>query len=581
MESNQIDFINTHLTDHKVKTRHTPVMEVDHDFVLVHDHMTNLDFERHCQEDNDESEPVVQERSPGVAMIVEAENASATLEPAETVRSAILPALEEQGLTVVSTKIVDPENKQPVVIVVLREGYVVARTWPGLKYCAFDIHMWSSFEKHEGAKKALLDAVGSSSDSSSAFRVAAGGMFGVSTWKDDDIRRGPKFTLDCASLDQSKGGTAALDDASAGVVLEDSMSFLLRGANVAVAVLCGGKANPCNSVDVLKKHGAFDDVIPLWTCQSLADGASNQRDINNLFMCEKEVFSILKDKKVGVVVVDPSAQLPMAQVVHKLTSSGPIRAQIFVEEVVAIAITFNAQEQWRRIFVDHFRESFSREPGFKSSAVFQGSNQEMHVATFSSGDKLFITHLKKAMLSIKARTGLTGEIRHVGGVEYQMQHNFKPTQFFNATDYDRKGGYKQWYSQQPTGYQNIIQLEMVKQVAISCDDVRKLLDRAVFVTRIDMEPEEFLNLGGGCVMIGAWSGGNVVVLYNGRDHLDINLFTFKEDFRFAVVFADAFTENSAFSVALRDEMPRGYGRVVNFRTEVEPREEPVWAFDMD
>jgi hypothetical protein len=43
----------------------------------------------------------------------------------------------------------------------MREGVVVARTWPKEKYCAFDIHLWGRFNTMDGVKKALAEAVGS------------------------------------------------------------------------------------------------------------------------------------------------------------------------------------------------------------------------------------------------------------------------------------------------------------------------------------------------------------------------------------------------------------------------------------
>ncbi|KAL7581101.1 hypothetical protein ACA910_005902 [Epithemia clementina (nom. ined.)] len=582
--SNKIDFIHTKLTDHKVATMHQPVIEVDHDFELVHDYTTNMEAERHCKQDNEDKVPEVQERSPGVAMILEAENASGPLGKVDLLKKAIVSALQKEGLSLVSTRESDNTDPGPIVVAVLREGYVVARAYPKAKYCAFDIHMWSIFQKQEGVKKALLAAVGSSSDTSSSFRVAAGGMFGVSTWKEDDQSRGPKFTQDCDDLGEKSGKAVTLDGAAVGAVAAESLTFLLRHKKVAVAVFCGTEDAACSTLDSLQNHDAAVDVIPVRPCSSLvAVAAKGQDRINKLFACEKEVFAMLQNKNIGLLVLDPSAPREMAQIVNTLASNELTRDKIFMKDVLVLGISLQEVEDWPRIFVDHFRKYFDNEPGFKSSVLFHSADKRMEVTTFSSGDKQFITHLKEATSSIEKRTGLTSDVRHVGGVEYEMQYNFKPTQFFNATDYDRTEPYKQWSSQMPVGYQNIFQLELKedrKARTISCDIVRSLLDGALATNRIDSSSEEFLDLGEGCVFDVIWAGGSAVVLFNGRDHVDINLFTYAEDTAFAQRFADAFTKSSLLAVALRDEMPRGYGRVVNFLKEVEPRHEPNWAFAM-
>merc|ERR1719469_33288 len=101
----------------------------------------------------------------------------------------------DEGYTVVSTIV--PEDEEDVTVVVLKEGYVVVRLWPDFSYCGFDVHLWSSFDKQGEVKKALLSAVGSGNKSSSSFRIVAGGMFGVSTWKNDTRKRGPRRTQDC------------------------------------------------------------------------------------------------------------------------------------------------------------------------------------------------------------------------------------------------------------------------------------------------------------------------------------------------------------------------------------------------
>ena len=112
-------------------------------------------------------------------MIFEAEQITADLRTSNFLKEIIVEVLEEEGLEVASAVLSKADAEGNIMVMVLKEGYVVARTFPSHKYVAFDVHLWSSFEKHENIKKALIAALGIRS--SSSFRIVAGGMSGVGT----------------------------------------------------------------------------------------------------------------------------------------------------------------------------------------------------------------------------------------------------------------------------------------------------------------------------------------------------------------------------------------------------------------
>jgi hypothetical protein len=78
-----------------------------------------------------------------------------------------------------------------------------------------------------------------------------------------------------------------------------------------------------------------------------------------------------------------------------------------------------------------------------------------------------------------------------------------------------------------------------------------------------------------------WSGGNILVVWDGRSHVDVNLFTHQVDnIAFAEYFESHFSEShfseqTALTRTLRDEQPRGIGRVVSFAKDITPL--PHWA----
>merc|ERR1712161_146328 len=81
--------------------------------------------------------------------------------------------------------------------------------------------------------------------------------------------------------------------------------------------------------------------------------------------------------------------------------------------------------------------------------------------------------------------------------------------------------------------------------------------------------KSFDKVGDGCLLVACWSGGNVI-LWDGRQHIDINLFTYAEDFDTSKKFEGIFTSYiPKLTTKLRDEQPRGTGRVVNFLGDIE------------
>jgi hypothetical protein len=71
-----------------------------------------------------------------------------------------------------------------------------------------------------------------------------------------------------------------------------------------------------------------------------------------------------------------------------------------------------------------------------------------------------------------------------------------------------------------------------------------------------------------------------MILWDGRSHVDINLFTYTENIRANNKFLVAFKkELPELKTVLRDEQPRGFGRVVTYMSEIEEMKGklPVWA----
>eukprot|EP00527_Entomoneis_sp_CCMP2396_P009368 CAMPEP_0198138924 /NCGR_PEP_ID=MMETSP1443-20131203/2291_1 /TAXON_ID=186043 /ORGANISM="Entomoneis sp., Strain CCMP2396" /LENGTH=1220 /DNA_ID=CAMNT_0043800881 /DNA_START=48 /DNA_END=3710 /DNA_ORIENTATION=- len=583
--SNAVDFVHANLTDHGIETLLAPLDKLDENFDIVHDYMSNPLAKRHCKGPEEEKEPEEQEASPGIVLILEAENASADMSTPEKVENLIVPALEKQGLGVIET--VKSDSNEAVLVTVFTEGYVVARTFPENKHCAFDIHIWSSFDKLEGIKSALIAAVGSGSESSSSFRIVAGGMFGVSSWVKDSMSRGPEFTQECNDPVQP-ALVKPMDDATIAALVQQVTSWWSLPETFTATVICGPESKECNGVNSLKSSG-IKNVVPVYTCSSMEGGVEyleNSADL--MYACEQEIIEMLETSlnadvgKIGVIVVDPSASFQMLQIVDKIVSRKHLRSSLLMKEgPLVVAPIIDSSETWRTHFVDGFRELYETSPADTASLVFNSTESSIQIAIFFTGDEYFITHMNEFVAGVEEDIGLRGEIRFIGGGHFDWQGNhWKPSQFFSAGAYDQTGPFQQWKSQQPTGHQSVMQL-MTKKSELSKEGVKSLVESTLTTLGIETTTSEFTSLGDGSAIVAVWSGGNVIVLYDGRSNVSINLFTYEQDPEFAKKFSNNFKKlENSLDVVLYDEMPRGYGRVVNWSNDIGARDVPHWALHL-
>ena len=231
---------------------------------------------------NGSDEPKGQENSPGILMILETEDISIDLKNINQFSVTIIEAVSKKGFGFISHQIktlnADSEEKATVVFI-MNEGYIVVRVWPKIKYCAFDIHLWSSFEKLSSIENAITVATGSNDISS--FRIIAGGIFGISTWKDDLTIRGPEPNQYIGQdIETNYAHSMPLEDSFIDYLLRESLE-LIPGDDLKIGIICGEKNKPCKSLDVLSKCKTVGEIIVIWSCTELQS-------------CENEVSSILR-----------------------------------------------------------------------------------------------------------------------------------------------------------------------------------------------------------------------------------------------------------------------------------------------
>jgi S-adenosylmethionine/arginine decarboxylase-like enzyme len=678
--SHSIDLLRRNLTDHNIQTLYIDPLDLDDDRLeLVHDYRRNPDnkYKKMCKAHTDEKEELItQHGSPGIFMVVEAEEATMDLKSIKNVQNAVTKTLEKAGFKIESSVVREgasyhSESSSAETVLVLREGYVVIRTWPEHKYCAFDIHLWSSFEKHDAAKKAVVTGVGGKMATTSSYRIVAGGMFGVSTWKDDVKVHGPQIhhTCDQSSLPVRD---APMDIGTFEVAIEAGLSLVVDEEKYVAAALCGNEG-ACRSIELLKKNEKVGEVMPLYLCSGLTPDDQHSEDGRmRIVECERGILKNLQesssdDKRLRVIIVDRSAPRLLVQMLLRIFMKHGDHENILAEDIMVLTTIEGESEEWKRNFLDKIRKDVVKvDPLFRVEILFNTTASSLELGILSSGDESFMKDLIDMADNVEKKSSLALEIREIIGGLWRPNQQLKmldeeAEEFFTHESYNRTSPLEQWWSQQPVGHQTLFQFETrpllvgdhvhayfrgvtssrcpvglitavhnedsydVKFLAFSPDtfvyhrsltqvghemhgtsvprdELRKLggssnneqLSEAKVMSALQyalsaMEDSRSFSApdihklevdGDGCLLVAFSLGGSVVLMWDGRIHIDVNMFTFFESPSAHDDFEQQLkTKLRSLEVILEDEQPRGFGRVVTFKRGLGPGERaaPFWA----
>jgi hypothetical protein len=605
MGSYSINFMKAEQTDFGVEgLLIEPVESTEDPYHLYHDYARNHTSREICDvllnKDKSGKAPT-QTGSPGILFIVEAEDATADLSDVDGLKSSLTTALEKEGLTIVSA-VTAATNGGSIITFMLSEGYVVARTLPEHKYCGFDIHFWTSLDKHVGTKDAVIAAVGSKASSTSTFRVIAGGIFGLSSWQEEEKGRGPQYEDICEQRRQAREAEVdssttekkmgVVDQSTIDSMLEESV-FLIPGDSKKVAMLIGNDGKSGSSAAAKNMDNVEVETI---YCPSMLD--LNEYEAGALdaaTACERHLTNTLSDlavnKKFNVLVIDSTADKLTASILLKIFS---VRRKTFAKRVLeanalVVSVMLDESEKWRQNLVQLFKNDvFKFDPAWYVEVGVTDSVGAMKILLANESDPHFVQRLNKAVAAHEKKSGLSIEVQVVDGGQFVYQDDpFEPTRSFLPGDYDQSSPLKQWRSQIPLGHQIIFQMEYTDSKAtnaLSAAIVRKNLENAISKTAIpglvlseNTIQEYYGGIGDGCVLMATWSGGSIVVLWDGRNHIDVNFFTYEENVKQADAFEANFRTSKYLSTMLRDEQPRGVGRVVSYFSDLKGEAEPHWA----
>jgi len=586
MGSNNIDFLkpNFELTKkYKPETYvYKPLEDINTHYRILRDYSKNdARAQGKCEKLDENTYDSDEQRRAGIVMIVEAENATGANMPAEKLEKALTKAIKKGGATVLSAVVQPSQHGGSIAIMSLKEGYIVAHTWPKHNYVGLEIHLWSQFGKLENIKNLLLKSVGSTKGPWSTYRIVAGGMLGTDNWKEEQATIGPRpiQTRDCEPHVETSP-----DETTLGIVMEESLSLIEKKDTTAL-VLCGDSTKGvCKTLEALKEKG-IKNLVSVWTCPEDENGESGNSILNGVakvILCgHMDSIDWMDDivtfyDMIGFVAVDPEASHRLIRSVTSLfredESSEDIDS-ILTDNAVIVVPILDESDKPRMTLVN---ESRTRREVSEYVAV-----HEITVGPMASGMKVwftatrhpaFLSDVADVASSIKNRTGIEAAVT---GNKLDIIDSTVPFDGYYGTmdDYETVPGLIQFSNQLPLGFQSIYQFEYKKKAPLSATKFKGILERILAEMNLSVTASAISSESGdGSLIAFTLKAGHAIVLWDGGTHVDTNLFTYDETIQHKDVFAEKFMEYvEGLEYVLRDEMPRGTGHVVNSMDEIGTR----------
>ncbi|CAB9512773.1 Spermidine synthase [Seminavis robusta] len=453
---------------------------------IMHDFVKNVTRPtKHCSQNNDETISEDQVRSPGVLMILETEDVTISLDPDDSpLEEIVTNVLESIGLEIVKTMELEGNSDKPEeedgeedlfsiedgndIAFVMKEGYLIARPFPEYDYIAFDIHLWSRFDIHNDIKRGLIKAVGSTAEkSSSSFRIAASGIFGVEGWKEDESKRGPRLTSPCEEASVSSTQTSMNPQVVSEVVNEAIHSFAGEEPKLQTVAVCGIEGEDCPILESLEANENVDVVTTLRPCGDLRNDLSMELCLLKLM---QQMDQVSESYPIQMLVVDESATLQVGQLVYDLFNNslasnvhGPRENPAFSRDDFVVMAPFRDESgSWRRAFLDRFRtDVVQNDPVSRGQVLFNTTDHSLDMGIVQSGNRDFATTFRGFVASVESTSGLSAEVRAILGGHFEFLEDFEAQMVYTPRDYEFQASLEQWNSQTPLGLQLVIQMEML------------------------------------------------------------------------------------------------------------------------
>lgn len=586
MGSNKVDFLHHPTKEHHVERLLLEPLDNDEHlhYKYMHDYRKSYaEKQGKCTNTGNDVATEHGARA-GLVEILEAENTTFDYKN-KSLGGALHASLVEVGLTPLSPPSMHAAG---TTVIVMKEGYIVARPAPELKYIAFDINLWGAFSKMESVKSSILKAVGSQVQSS--YRIVVGGMFGSNTWEEDKDAIGiqVRATRNCEhqNIPETSLPVHELKDLALTASLEGASQFGSKETKVAL-VVCGFQGDSCTSANILSE---LDNVrsASVWACPTLSNRTTEDFNVDMIYDCERgvlaQLFSLFLERNIEIdmFVIDSSAPLIMGQIFHSIWSLSTYRAAFLSNEHIFVSLsTLSTRDSWTSHFMERYRKEPHELPVSRAQVSMVSGNANLKVEMLAVNNRYFFQDLHDFEADLRSQlVGFYIEATDVtGGVQYfDSEYDVR---VFGPESYDRTPALTQAMEQRPLGRQSIFQFELKPQDADLGSDVDKpTLDQLNNFLQSTLEDigieskrvhrwDTYKEVGDGCAIVCVFPGGHAILVWDGAHHADINLFTENQSKGYADSFVESFASISMWTRTLRDDQPRGPGRVVQFgRSEV-------------
>lgn len=573
--SNKVNFVEDEVYDHGIQTfLYKNMHDPDTRYQYAHDfRINNATLQGKCGKVLKKEELVEQFKSAGVVEIVDAEMVSAALD--ETLMDKFNSILQGQGFQPISK----PVYEKGLGIIVMKEGYLMVRMFPAEKYCNLDINVWGSFHKLKVLRQALTDALGSGLVSN--FRVVVGGMYGSATWEDDRDIIGPQIIqprnceipILAEAPDIGKELiTAAFDE-----------SMKLVNSNEITAIVICENSDDCFALELLKKYDTVRKVVNISACKTFVAG-----DVDSHYRCEVEKTLDIK-KQMGndaadLIILDSSASKELVQIVNSILSREDFHKNIIREKNTAMVWTMDAEkEEYQRYFLDRYRKQHAWDPLGRAEYWMQDGTKALEFGVMQTEDYEVFSKLSTMEATLnekfKDKENVKVELRGIYGGLYEFKHKWNPPEFLQS-DYETEDDFKQYFDQKPLARHTIFQLEDAdanRAFEFGKDALNSVLAKSLEAVQFECTTRyTYVGVGEGAVMVCLNPDkGSTILTWDGRKHVDISYYLNGDAHGEPDKFIGAFIYHTGrkLKAALRDNFPRGTGRVINFREDMMTPEE--------
>jgi hypothetical protein len=211
----------------------------------------------------------------------------------------------------------------------------------------------------------------------------------------------------------------------------------------------------------------------------------------------------------------------------------------------------------------------------------QAGDSSIELGIVSCGDDLVAYNLQTEESKLREHFAKAGmdvniELQTIHGGIFQYNHDYDGIRKFVHSDYDSRPGQEQYSQQQPLGSQHIFQVVPKTDSGVVNFTPQRLDDALVqALAKINCKVSgrhHVSGIGDGVLIAQTCDIGNAILVWDGREQVDLNLFTFQETEgdpeKFVTTFMSNASGGNTLDIGLRDDMPRGIGRVVNFKSHL-------------